>query len=382
MSVLVINCGSSSVKYQLVHPDTGNRISNGQIERIGDGGVADHDDALRLVAVEIQGALDNAGAALDAVGHRVVHGGNLYSDPVLVTADVLAAIDELSVLAPLHNPVNAQGIKAAQAAFPEVAQVAVFDTAFHATIPAANRTYAVPRAWEQEYGVRSYGFHGTSHGYVSRVAGEWLEAERGIDPSQSRVVVLHLGNGASACAVHGGRSIETSMGMTPLPGLVMGTRSGDVDPAVFGHLSRVAGMTIEQVETGLNRDSGMLGLCGDSDMRAVEERAKGGDAEAALALDVYVHRICSTVGSYVGSLGGLDALVFTAGIGENSVGVRRRVVEGLGAFGLELDRAANEKLDGTSVSDLSSATSRAAVVVVRTDEEGEIARQALAVVRA
>lgn len=384
MTVLVINCGSSSVKYQLVDTDATTPIAKGQVERIGsdgDGAVTDHAEALVRIAEEVASVLDRSGATLVAVGHRVVHGGGEYSAPEPITDDVLAAIERLAVLAPLHNPANAFGIRAAMTAFPGVAQVAVFDTAFHETIPEANRTYAVPRGWQRDYGVRRYGFHGTSHAYVSREATAWLADHRGIAPGQAKVVVAHLGNGASACAVLGGRSVDTSMGLTPLPGLVMGTRSGDVDPAVFGHMDRAAGMSAPEVEAALNRDSGLLGLCGDADMRAVEHRADAGDRDAELALEVYTQRIRSTVGSYVATLGGLDALAFTAGIGENSVGIRRRVVEGLGVFGLTLDAARNGAAGG-GIRPITTDASSVAALVIPTDEEGEIARQALAVVEA
>lgn len=380
MSVLVINCGSSSVKYQLIDTEDQAALVKGQIERIGSSDVADHATALEMVATEVQRALRESDSTLTAVGHRVVHGGVRYQTPVLITDDVIDAIVDLSVLAPLHNPANVEGIRAAQRAFPDLPQVAVFDTAFHSTIPAAHRSYAVPRDWETEHGVRRYGFHGTSHAYVSRRANEWLVANRNVEPDDAKVVVLHLGNGASASAVLGGRCVDTSMGLTPLPGLVMGTRSGDVDPAVFGHMHRVGGLSLDEIEAALNRSSGMLGLCDEADMRAVEQRAEDGDEQAEAALAIYVHRIRSTVGAYAAVLGGLHAVVFTAGIGENSDGVRRRVVESLGAFDLVLDSSANAGLSDDEVAVISVPASRVAALVIATDEEGEIARQTLAVV--
>ena len=397
MSVLVVNAGSSSVKYALL--DTAARgassvLAKGLVERVGgdrpmlrhdgpdgrheeDVDAADHTAALAAVG----DAFDRHGPGTDgltAVGHRVVHGGDEYSDAVRVDDDVLATIERLAVLAPLHNPVNVAGIRAARERFPDVPHVAVFDTAFHAGLPLPARTYAVPREWEREHGVRRYGFHGTSHAWVSRQAGRWLQEHRGVDPSGARVVVLHLGNGASACAVRGGRSIDTSMGLTPLQGLVMGTRSGDVDPAVFGHLDRVAGMGVEEVERALNRSSGLLGLCGDGDVREVHRRARDGDADAGLALDVYAYRIRAFLGAYAVALGGLDAVAFTAGVGENSPEVRRRVLTGLEWLGLRLDEEASASGDGPRL--VSTADSTVAALVVATDEEREIADQTVAAI--
>ena len=382
MSVLVINCGSSSVKFKLLNPGRSRPFMEGSLEEIGDGKIANHNQALELISKDIRETLTETGETLEAVGHRVVHGGDQYSTPALIDEHVIAAIEELAVLAPLHNPAGLDGIRAAQAAFPDIPQVAVFDTAFHMTIPEANRTYAVPREWEKTYGVRKYGFHGTSHSYVSKKAIAWLKENREIDPAKSKVVVLHLGNGASATAVLGGKSIDTSMGLTPLPGLVMGTRSGDIDPAIFGHMGRVAGLTVDQVEAALNFEGGMLALSGDSDMRVVEKRVEAGDAQARLALDVYIHRLRSTVGSYIATLGGLDALVFTAGVGENSVGVRQRLVGGLGAFGLELNKGLNAAPVTCEVVEISAEASKATVLVVPTDEEAEIADQARSLLEA
>jgi acetate kinase len=382
VTVLVLNCGSSSVKYQLVDPTRGGRVAGGQVAGIGTE-VPDHDTALATVADEVAGHLDGAGP-LVAVGHRVVHGGADLVRPQLVTDELLAAIDRLAVLAPLHNPANAQGIRSARASFPDVPQVAVFDTAFHATVPPAHRTYAVPREWEERFGVRRYGFHGTSHAYVSRRAAAWLAEQRRAALDESRVVVLHLGNGASGCAVLGGRSVDTSMGLTPLPGLVMGTRSGDVDPAVFGHLARVAGMGADEVEAALNTASGMRGLCGDSDMRAVVARAGAGDGAAQLALEVYAHRIRHYLGAYAVTLGGLDAVAFTGGVGERSPEVRELVLAGLDSLGIVLDPGRNEAVDrdGRDPVPVTVEGSPVAALVVPTDEEHEIATQTLSVVAA
>lgn len=315
--VLVINAGSSSVKYQLVDPASGTSYATGLIERIGlaDGvvhhtvggeshertlNIPDHAAALAL-ATE---AFAEHGPALDevelvAVGHRVVHGGADFADPVLITPDVIAAVERLVPLAPLHNPGNLQGIHATQETFPEVPQVAVFDTAFHQSMPEAASTYAVPLAWRDEHRVRRYGFHGTSHAYVSRRVAALLD--RPLDEVDT--VVLHLGNGASATAVQGGRSVDTSMGLTPLEGLVMGTRPGDVDPGMTGHLERVAGMSTEDVEHALSKQSGLLGLTGSADFRDVMERRAAGDADAERAFDVVVHRLLRYVGGYAAVLG-------------------------------------------------------------------------------
>lgn len=366
--VLVLNCGSSSLKYQLLDPASGERFARGLVERIGGPAVPDHDAALRQVfdAIDL--------AAVEAVGHRVVHGGTRYTAPTVVDDDVVAGIEALVPLAPLHNPVNLAGIRAARALLSGVPHVAVFDTAFHATLPPRAATYAVPAEWRTAYDVRRYGFHGTSHAYVSRRTAELLG--RGYD--ETNMIVLHLGNGASACAVQGGRSIDTSMGLTPLAGLVMGTRSGDVDPAVVTHLGRVAGLSAAAVDQALNGASGLRGLAGVGDVREVVARAEAGDADAELALDVYCYRVRSYVGAYTAALGRVDAVVFTAGVGENQPPVRARALAGLEFFGLAVDLTRNEapsreerliSPDGAAV----------AVAVVPTDEEREIATQTLAV---
>jgi acetate kinase len=392
--VLVLNCGSSSLKYRLLEPDTGLVPASGLIERIGEESgrlvhrcgeqehvvsrrFADHAQALaamREVFAQFGPDLDQAGLA--AVGHRVVHGGERFRAPVVLDDAVIEVIDELSVLAPLHNPANLVGIRTARQAFGEIPHVAVFDTAFHAGMPARAATYAVPRLWRDSYGVRRYGFHGTSHAYVSREAARLL----GRPLEEVNTVVLHLGNGASACAVRGGVSVDTSMGLTPLAGLVMGTRSGDVDPAMPAHLGRVAGLSGADVDDALNRDSGMLALAGVSDMREVERRAASGDADAELALDIYCYRVRSYVGAYYAALGRLDAIAFTAGIGEHSAQVRRRALAGLEPLGITLDETRNgaEAADGRVISE---AGSRVTVLVVPTDEEREIAREALELIR-
>ncbi|MGJ7440241.1 acetate/propionate family kinase [Aquipuribacter sp. MA13-6] len=403
MTVLVINAGSSSVKYALVEPHgdgPATVLAHGVVERVGsssatlrhvvDGGTHesavdadDHTQALAAVANAFDEHGPDVRASLQAVGHRVVHGGESFSGPVVVDEDVLTEVDRLSVLAPLHNPVNVAGIRAAQERFGDVPHVAVFDTAFHADLPAVARTYAVPREWREDHGVRRYGFHGTSHAYVSRTAAAWLQAERDVEPSASRVVVLHLGNGASACAVLGGRSIDTSMGLTPLAGLVMGTRSGDVDPALAGHLHRVADLAGDVVEEQLNRSSGLLGLTGESDLRDVRRLAEAGDVAAAEALELYAYRIRAYVGAYAVALGGLDAVVLTAGVGEHDTGIRASVLLGLDVLGVRMDPDRNEGVlrDGGPVQPVSTDDSPVAALVVPTDEEGEIARQAVDLLR-
>ena len=365
MRVLVVNSGSSSVKYQLIESATGERLAGGLVEE-----VVDHAAALAEVVV----AIDRLGMSVDAVGHRVVHGGDVFSEPTRVDDRVVEAIQRLVPLAPLHNPANLAGIEAARAHWPSVSHVAVFDTAFHRTLPPAAYRYAVPEDWYEHYGVRRYGFHGTSHDYVSDRAAEVLGSPR----SEVDLIVAHLGNGASITAVQGGRSIETSMGLSPLEGLVMGTRSGDVDPAVIGHVAAAGDRSEADVLAELNRSSGLLGLCGDSDVREITDRIDAGDDAADLALDVFCHRIKKYVGAYVAVLGGCDALVFTAGIGEHSALVRARVCTGLDVFGIELDGERNRRSEQV----ISSDDAATVVLVVPTDEEHAIAEQTARVVAA
>jgi acetate kinase len=388
--VLVINAGSSSLKYQVVDGRSGERAASGLVERIGGTGTlrhtaggstheqevtcTDHSQAFEAAkqALATYGP-DLSATPLVAVGHRVVHGGPRFSAPVVVDADVLATLRELIPLAPLHNPANIEGIERAAQSFPGPPQVAVFDTAFHQSMPPRAHTYAVPRSWREEHRVRRYGFHGTSFAHVSRRTAELL----GRDPADTNLVVMHLGNGASMCAVEGGRSVDTSMGLSPLEGLVMGTRSGDVDPSLGSYLARVAGLDQRAYEDALNRESGLKGLGGASDHREVQHRADAGDERAALALDVAAYRLRKYIGAYAVVLGRVDALVFTAGIGEHSVELRADVLGGLGLLGVELDEAANA--DGPPERLVSTATSRIPVWVVPTDEELEIARECLVV---
>lgn len=359
MQVLVLNSGSSSIKYQVIDSDSAVRRAGGICEE-----VEDHAVALARIADDL------ADVVVDAVGHRVVHGGEAFSEPTIVDDVVVEVIRSLVPLAPLHNPANLLGIETARAHWPEVPQVAVFDTAFHRTVPPAAHRYAVPHEWYENHGVRRYGFHGTSHRYVARRAAEVLERPL----AELDLITAHLGNGASMTAVAGGRSVETSMGLSPLEGLVMGTRSGDVDPAVVGHVAGATGRPIADVLGDLNRTSGLKGLCGSSDMREVTALADGGDERAQLAIAVFCHRITKYIGAYLAVLGRCDAVVFTGGIGEHSPVVRSGAVGDLGGLGIELDPAANERVSGgTSI--VSTARSPIAVLVVPTDEEAEIASQ-------
>ena len=396
--VLVLNSGSSSVKYQLIRMPTGTRLAVGLVERIGErtsrvlhtpgtpgaarrtreGRIDDHRAALRAMAEEL--AADGLGTdapELAAIGHRVVHGGTTFTAPTLVDDAVVAEIERLVPLAPLHNPAGLAGIRTALRMRPDLPQVAVFDTAFHSTIPPAAATYAIDAATAERHHVRRYGFHGTSHAYVSRATAHLL----GRDPAEVNVIVLHLGNGASATAVRGGRSVETSMGLTPLEGLVMGTRSGDVDPAVVFHLARVAGMSVADIDTLLNRQSGLTGLCGDNDVREILRRRERGDERASLAFDVYVHRLRKYVGAYYAVLGRVDAVAFTAGVGEHAAPVRAAALAGLDALGLTVDPERNAARSDTARL-ISPPGARVAVAVVPTDEEMEIARQTYALVEA
>ncbi|MGW3606096.1 acetate/propionate family kinase [Micromonospora sp. NPDC005161] len=367
--VLVLNCGSSSVKWRRYDADR--VLDQGTVERVGEpgGGPADHTSAVR----EILAGQDLSGLA--AVGHRVVHGGRMFAAPVLVDDAVLAAIRDLVPLAPLHNPANLAGIEMARETLPDVPQVAVFDTAFHHTLPEAAATYAIDRDTAERYAIRRYGFHGTSHAYVSRRTAELLGRPYG----QLNTITLHLGNGASACAVADGRSVATSMGMSPLQGLVMGTRSGDLDPAVIFHLRREAGLSVDEIDDLLNHRSGLLGLTGVNDMREVLQRRAAGDQAAELAFDVYCRRITGYVGAYYALLGRVDAITFTAGVGEHAAPVRAAALAGLDRLGIVVDPTRNA---GNGDRVISPEGTEVTVCVIRTDEEREIARQARAVVEA
>ena len=367
--VFVLNTGSSSVKFRVVDVETGEAAASGLIERIGEagGGAVDHRSAIASILESL------ADVPIDAVGHRIVHGGDRFVEATLIDDRVERAIEELAPLAPLHNPPGVLGIRAARAELPAVPQVAVFDTAFHAGLPAAARTYAIDRDVALRHGIRRYGFHGSSYRIVSERTARLL----GRPLSDLRLIVLHLGNGASAAAISGGRSVDTSMGMTPLEGLVMGTRSGDVDPAILLYLARNAGFDVDGLDRLLNKGSGILGLSGIGDMRELTTAAEAGHQDAVLALDVYTHRLRHYIGAYAAVLGGVDALVFTGGVGENSAVVRAGAVAGLDFLGFGLDAAANSARS-SSARDISAPGSNARVLVVPTDEELQIARETAA----
>ena len=392
-TVLIVNSGSSSIKYQLIDVDNEEVIAKGLIERIGtDHGVMNHkhegieekyDVSVLDHIAGFEAMIDacakfgpdlNA-AKIVAVGHRVVQGGSRFIAPTIITSSVIRTVEELSPLAPLHNPPNLLGIHAAQHSFPDIPHVAIFDTAFHQTMPPEAYTYAIDRALAEQHRIRRYGFHGTSHKYVSELAAKHL----GKPLEDVNTIVLHIGNGVSACAVRGGESVETSMGLTPLEGLVMGTRSGDIDPGIITHLARQAGMTPEQIDDLLNRRSGLLGMSGSGDLRDVQESADRGDTRAQLAMDVYCHRIKHYVGAYYAQLGRLDAIAFTAGVGENSAKVRALSLANLEPLGIEIDAERNQA-SSRDARTISTDSSRVAVLVIPTNEELEIARQTYAAV--
>lgn len=386
--VLVLNSGSSSLKYQLLLPDSGEVLASGLIEKIGEGisqvthkiGNASHTEQLALAdhgaALEaLRAQFDEHGPDLDevgicAVGHRVVHGGPDFSDPVIIDDRVLAEIEDLSPLAPLHNPAAVAGMKGARERF-GVPHVAVFDTAFFANLPVAARTYAIPAELAREHRIRRYGFHGTSHAYVAQATANTLR----VPIADLNIVIFHLGNGASVSAVKGGHAIETSMGLTPLQGLVMGTRSGDVDPGLFTFLNNELGLSIAQIDTMLNKQSGVKGLCGDNDFRVIEDRLVRDDEAARTALDVYAHRLRHYLGAYAFALGRLDVVVFTAGVGENSALVRSAATSGLEHFGLHLDEGRNAPRS-KEPRIISADHSPVTIMVVPTNEELAIAREA------
>ncbi|MFW0786636.1 acetate kinase [Gordonia sp. CPCC 206044] len=392
-AVLVLNAGSSSLKYQLINPDTEIVIADGIAERIGemqssithhqggetitqDAELPDHRTAISVAQdlfAECGTALATAG--LLAVGHRVVHGGQIFHRPTLITDDVVEEVGRISDLAPLHNPANLIGIEAARSQLPQVPSVAVFDTAFFHGLPDAAATYAIDREVAEHYGVRRYGFHGTSHEYVSGRVADFLGRPIG----EVNQIVLHLGNGASASAISGGRPIDTSMGMTPLEGLVMGTRSGDIDPGVLLHLNRVAQLGVDQIDTLLNKWSGLKGLCGENDFRSITEKMAAGDSGARKAYEVYIHRLRRYIGAYMIELGPVDAITFTAGVGENAASVRADALAGLEHYGIVVDAERNA-VRSKEARRISADDATVDVLVVPTNEELAIARQAATVV--
>lgn len=382
MLVLVINSGSSSLKYQVRDVAAGTVLTEGLIEKIGMGnggggdgeieGPRDHAEALEQVDAAIHREL--GGLELGGVGHRVVHGGERFAEPVLVDNEITRAIERLNPLAPLHNPANVLGIRAITKKWPKMPQVAVFDTAFHRTLPEHAWRYAVPDELYTNHGIRRYGFHGTSHEYVARRSAALLD----LPAEEFDGVIAHLGNGASVTAIRGGKSVDTSMGFTPLEGLVMGTRSGDLDPSILVFLGR-AGWTPEDIDTMLNRESGLKGLAGNNDMRSVVEASESGNEKATMALAVASYRLAKYIGGYHVAVGGAKALVFTAGIGENSSQFRAQVADRLGALGIELDGGLNSQRS-KEPRVISTPSSAIPVLVVPTDEERAIAEATAAVV--
>jgi acetate kinase len=401
MKILVLNSGSSSLKYQLIDSETEEVLAKGLAERIGvkggggrivqetsgngkceiDVDMANHEQALdhvfALLTDSEKGALKSI-EDISAVGHRVVHGGEKFVQSEIVDEAEVAEIDKVSVLAPLHNPPNLEGIRACMRLMPNVPQVAVFDTAFHATMPDYAYTYALPYKYYTDYGVRRYGFHGTSHRYVTGQALKMLK-EMGVDPDSSKIVTIHLGNGCSMAAVVGGKVVDTSMGMTPAEGLMMGTRSGDLDPAILLYLARELKASPDEIDDLINKKSGLLGVSGvSSDMRDVEAAAASGNHRAELALSIFCYRIKKYIGAYAAAMGGLDAIVFTGGIGENAYNVRARICAGMEFLGLELDEEKNRSMKGPA--DISKPSGRARILLVPTNEERMIARETAQVV--
>ena len=389
--ILLLNCGSSSIKYQVIDADGEDVMASGLIQRIGeesgsldhklpgetihvDRGFPNHDRALTYL-VKVFEAHGPDLAEIKAVGHRTVHGGSKFAGTTVIDDAMIDTLRELSPLAPLHNPPGIAGIEAARRALPDITHVAIFDTAFFSTLPAEAYTYAIPADLAAEHGIRKYGFHGTSHSYVSRKAAEVL----GRPYEELNQIVCHLGNGASVSAVRGGVAVEASMGLTPLAGLVMGTRSGDVDPGLHAFLGRELGMSLDQVDTLLNKKSGMLGLAGVTDFRDLFELIGEGDEQAELALDVYCHRLLSYVGAFLAVLGRVDALSFTAGVGENNPIVRAKVVNRLEQLGFWLDEEANS-VRSPEPRVVSREGSPVAVLVVPTNEELAMARETIAAI--
>ncbi|HIW83011.1 MAG TPA: acetate kinase [Candidatus Dorea gallistercoris] len=396
MNVLVINCGSSSLKFQLINSDSEEVLAKGLCERIGidgrltyqpEGGekeVSDkamptHTEAIQFVIEALTNDKTGVVKSLDeigAVGHRVVHGGEKFASSVVIDKDVLKAIEECNDLAPLHNPANLIGINACQKLMPGTPMVAVFDTAFHQTMPERAYLYGLPYEYYEKYAVRRYGFHGTSHSFVSKHAAEFL----GLDLEHSKIIVAHLGNGASVSAVENGKCVDTSMGLTPLEGLVMGTRSGDMDPAIMEYIAKKEDLDIAGVMNVLNKKSGVLGLSKNlsSDFRDLEEGMNSGNKYAKAAMEVFCYRVAKYIGSYAAAMNGVDAIAFTAGIGENSGTVRKMVLAYLGYLGIELDEEANQKRGEDQV--ISTADSKVKAAVIPTNEELAIARETVALV--
>jgi acetate kinase len=392
MNIFVVNSGSSSIKYQLFKMPAGKSVCSGLVERIGLGdsiithriysddkeklvkknlNLANHEEGLKEVAALLTdreiGVIKKPGE-IDAVGHRVVHGGETFAATTIITKEVKEKIRRLFPLAPLHNPANYLGIEVSEIIFNNAKQVAVFDTAFHQTLPKKAYMYAIPGSLYSDHYIRAYGFHGTSHKYVSGKAMEYLRKP------EAKLITIHLGNGCSMTAVKDGKSVDTSMGFSPLSGLVMGTRSGDIDPSIIFHLTSQLGYDPEQVNSMLNKQSGMLGLTGFSDMRDIGNSAQDGNKEAAFALELYAYRIKKYIGAYVAVLNGLDAIVFTAGVGENDVHTRQRICSEMQFLDIHMDEEKN-KMSSTGIREINSETSPVKILVIPTNEELEIVQQ-------
>ena len=393
MKIMVLNAGSSSIKYQIFNMNNSSVLTTGLLEQIGEasgrlkykwldgngetreafteGRIADHNEGLRLILDNTLklGVIHNLNE-LSGIGHRVVHGGETFWKPALIVDKVVDAIRDMVPLAPLHNPANLIGIEVSRRLCPNVPQVAVFDTAFHQTMPPHAYHYALPYTFYKELRVRRYGFHGTSHRYVAKQCAAYL----GKALSECNLITLHLGNGASATAIKGGESVDTSMGMTPLEGLVMGTRCGDLDPAIPFYLARSLDKSFNEIENILNKQSGLKGICGANDMREVERLAAGGNLNAGLAIDMFCYRIRKYIGEFYAVIGTVDAIIFTGGIGENAAEIREQCCSGLEAMGIAMDPAKNST-PSRSLREVSAAGARVKVIVIPTNEELEIAQQ-------
>ncbi len=396
MNILVLNCGSSSVKYQLIKAESQTQLARGMVDRIGMSGatlsntrfdgdeikitgeIFDHTIAIEYILAVLlsknHGVIEDK-SDIHAVGHRVVHGGETFSDSVLITDEVIKTLRDNIELAPLHNPHNLRGISAAEAILPDTPQVGVFDTAFHQRMPRKAYLYGIPYGLYSQYKIRRYGFHGTSHRYVAHRAATML----GRKLEELKLITCHLGNGCSMSAVDGGVSVDTTMGFTPLEGLLMGTRTGDMDPSVILHIMSKEGLTLNEANTLLNKHSGLQGISGiSSDMREIVTEMKGGDKRAALAFDVFAYRVKKYIGAYAAVLGGVDAVIFTGGIGENSAEIRKAACDGLQFFGIELDDAVNESREKEK--NISRTGSKIAVLVIPTNEELVIAMDTMEIV--
>lgn len=398
MKILVLNCGSSSVKYKLIDMDKKVELGSGGVEKIGmkgsflkhtrqdgqkvilEGEILEHQVAIEYILGVLTSSRHGAVKSLEdihAVGHRVVHGGEKFNSSVLISDEVIRKIEECIEIAPLHNPPNLAGIRAISELMPDVPQVAVFDTAFHQTMPEHAYMYAIPYTLYKKYGIRRYGFHGTSHRYVSKRACDFL----GLDYENTKVITAHIGNGASVAAIKNGKSVDTSMGFTPIEGLMMGTRSGDVDLGVVTFLMEKEMINSSAVSTLFNKHSGVLGVSGiSSDMRDIENAVAEGNERAKLALDIYEYRIIKYIGSYLAALNGADVIVFTGGVGENQTGTRQKICDHMQYLGVEIDRELNAKTRGKEVL-LSTPESKVKVVVIPTDEEFMIASDTMEIVK-